>query len=295
MSTFKTEVLPYLTCDDALSNCGIDTGLDSEQRVSANSWNIRSSDIEGGFSPKLKLDVDWDQLTETTNVDESDLKLSVRLKNANARMFKILESWDAGSEGDEWSPQKPIFTGTNFEIVLTAHVIRNLSQTVRGIRWPGSIVASKTFGFSEGRGYRFPVSYGNFVSRGWPSDALIHIDLDPEGIDNAPEDCLRVTLNEDLRGLFESTRRESKMAREIFARICGAMIFTDVSREAMTYISEGSEELSGLSKIIVDTLTNSRGFSIKELQQLAEKNSNEFEMHAHNSLRLSSELSRYIR
>lgn len=294
MSTFRQDVLPYPTCDAALDGCHLNPGLDPGQRRSHDSWYITNDDVSSGITPNLKLNVDWNYLSSVTGVDLIDANLSIRGKNPTARLFTVLASWRAGEESDNWQPNTPLFFGGSFEIVATVYVTRVSDGAQGGLHWPGSVLASRSFQFSQ-RGYSFPVEYADFTKRGWPGNALFRTDLDIEGLDHPPEDCLTVYLNEKIRGLYESSRQDIRSARNVFTRVCGGMIFVDVARKVIVNASYENDEAEGLIHIVKNKLGLESERDWNEWQNMAIEDPDEFELRVHSALGLAESLSGYGR
>ena len=294
MATIIQQVTPFRTCDTALDNCSIDPGLNSDQQLSRDSWVVTADDVSDGFRPTFDIDIDWERITEETGVGPRDLSVAIRHKNPDARTFNVLARWNSGEEDDIWEPDDALRLGANFDLVLAVYSVRPVSDAGQNILWPGSILASRSIHCSK-RGYGFPVEYADFVARGWPPNAIFHVEIDHELVDNPPEDCLTIFLNEKLKSLYESSRREIRTARDVFTRTCAAMIFAAVARYVLNAGISDDENQSGLVEVVVAKLNSNSELTIAEWRRILEDSIDRFEQMIQDSLESADTVASYGR
>ena len=294
MAAIITQFSPFRTCDAALDNCTIDPGLKPNQKLSRNSWFLTAEDISDGFNPTIEINIDWDRFTEESEIHPEDVAVAIRHKNSDARLFKVLASWDGGDEDDLWAPDQILQLGASFDLALTIHSKRTINDEGQNILWPGSIIASNSIHCSK-RGLGFPVEYANFEARNWPADAVFHVELDTDSINNPPEDCLTVYLNEKLKPMYDSSRREARAARDIFTHSAAAMIFSAVARNVLQAETSDVEEPSGLIEVVMTKLNSDSESTIDQWRQILNNSPDEFEQRAQDSLKSAQLIANSIR
>ena len=294
MAQAVRQVTPFPTCDTALDNCMIDPGLNVDQRLSADSWSVTTDDVSDGFNPIFNIEVDWQQITRETGINTAELSLAIRHKNSDARLFNVLEHWDSGEEDDVWAPETALHLGANFDLGIAVYSVRPIGYTGQTILWPGSVIASKSIHCGK-RGYGFPVEYADFELRGWPPNALMHVEIDHELVNNPPEDCLTVFLNEKLKSLYESSRRDIRAARDVFTRTCAAMIFASVARHVLTADISEDEDQSGLVDVVVSKLNSNSELTIVEWRRMLEDTPDRLEQTVQDALGSADTVASYGR
>ena len=294
MAQVIRQVTPFRICDDALDHCNIDPGLNPDQRLARDAWAVTNDNVSDGFIPTFDIDIDWERIKDQTGVEATDLAVAIRHKNPDARFFNVLARWNGGEEDDLWAPDEALNLGANFDLVLAVYSVRPIGDSGQNIIWPGSILASKSIHCSK-RGYGFPVEYADFATRGWPPNAMFHVEIDHELVDNPPEDCLTVFLNEKLRTLYESSRRESRAARDAFTKTCTAMIFATVARHVFDADIQDDEEPSGLVEVVVSQLNSNAEMTLRQWRRLLEESPDRFEQTIQDALECAESIASFGR
>lgn len=294
MAIVSKQITPFRTCDTALDNCIIDPQLSPDQRLSRDAWSLTADDVSDGVKPTFEIEIDWDQIVNETSVSPGDLAVAVRHKNPDARLFNVLARWDSGEEDDIWTPIEALRLGANFDLAIAVYSVRSVVDSGQNIVWPGSIIASKSIHCSK-KGFGFPVEYADFVTRGWPPNAMFHVQVDPELIDNPPEDCLTVFLNEKLKALYESSRRDVRAARDAFTRTCAAMVFTTVARHVLNADISADEEPSGLVEVVISKLNSNSELTVDQWRRILEDSQDGFDESVQDALECSDVLASYGR
>ena len=294
MAVVIRQVTPFPTCDSALVNCNINPGLDSDHQLSLDSWSLTSDDVSDGLNPTVEIDVEWERITDETGVKPADLAVAIRHKNPDARLFNVLANWNSGEEEDVWTPSEALRLGANFDLAIVVYSVRRVDEAGQNILWPGSIVASKSIHCSK-KGFGFPVEYADFVARGWSSNAMFHVEVDPELVDNPPEDCLTVFLNEKLKALYESSRRDVRAARDAFTRTCASMIFAAVARHVLNADISEDEEPSGLVDVVISKLNSNSELTLHQWRRMLEDSPDRFDEAIQDALECADTLASYAR
>ena len=254
----RETVFPFGTFDRVLSDCVLTPALPLDAEHGRDRWVTTIDDIEAGFTFNLELDCDWSAIPRRTEWQLQDLMLAVRFRNEGVKTAKRIASWPADGVPNTYQFNE-LHTGLDFQIdvslVTSRHSVRSAAPDV----FAGSVVANRRFTFNTS-GYRFPMEYANFGERGWPVDALWHIEFyDVESLEARADECLKVYMNEKVRHLFDARTRDKRAAREAFTRMTGPLIFAEVARTALYRGLIGEDASFGLAESIVATLTRKNG------------------------------------
>ena len=258
MTRHRETVFPFSTFDGVLSGCVLKPDLPAESEHGPDRWITTPNEVESGFSFKLELDCDWDEIPHQTDWRLEDLKLEVRYRNEGIKKALTIASWPANGIplGRDFAG---LDTGLDFQVdvslVNSDHRFRPGAPDV----FPGTVVANRRFTFNPS-GFRFPMEYADFAERGWPADALWHVEFeDVESLDAPADECVAVYVNQKVRHLFDGRTREQRAAMLVFTRVTGPLIFAEVARTALNRGLIGLQASNGLAGSIVTTLTRQGG------------------------------------
>lgn len=258
MARHRETVFPFSTFDRVLSRCNLKPDLPDDSEHGPDRWITTPDDIEPGFSFNLELDCDWEAIPRQTDWRLDDLTLDVRFRNERIKRAQTIVSWPADGIPSEHSFER-LETGLDFQVDVSLVNPRYRFRPGASDIFPGTVVANRRFTFNTS-GFRFPMEYANFGARGWPSDALWHIELeDVESLDVPADACVKVYVNEKLRHLFDGRTREKRAAGAVFTRLVGRLIFAETARHALNRGLIGDQASSGLAQSIVATLTRQGG------------------------------------
>lgn len=262
MPRHRETVFPFSTFDRVLSGCVLKPDLPDDAEHGLDRWITTPEDVESGFSFSLELDCDWGSITREVDWRLEDLTLDVRFRNERIKSAITIASWPADRIPLEHN-FNDLETGLDFRVDVSLlnshHRFRPNSPDV----FPGTVVANRCFTFNPS-GFRFPMEYADFAGRGWPADALWHVEFeDVESFDAPAEECVTVYINEKVRHLFDGRTREQRAAMLVFTRMTGRLIFAEVARNTLNRGLIGERDSTGLAQSIVTTLTRQGGPQIE--------------------------------
>lgn len=272
--TVSTELdFPFEPLNGDLGGCVIHHDLPDDAERSPDSWFLHPDDLAAGFRLRLEMKCDWEGISRDTSYSTDRLDATIRIKNADARLFQTLARWPILDVPSEWEPSPALHPGMDFEIVV-AVVTNSVVRTLRGTElYPGSELLSKGFSFSSG-GPSFPIKYADFSHQGWP-DAPWNVDLDPDSTSMPPEECLTIELNQKLRPLFEVQRGPRRVTTEVFARTCCNLIVAEISRRAVPAY-EPETGVDGLLEVLDRLLCGEGDRSLAKLKAMVDDDQDEF-------------------
>ena len=258
MTRYRETVFPFSTFDRVLSGCVLKPDLPAESEHGTDRWITIPDDVESGFSFSLELDCDWDAIPNQTDWRLEQLTLDVRLRNERLKRAITVASW-AANEIPLIHNFRGLDTGLDFRVdvslINSKHWLRSGASDI----FPGTVVANRCFTFNPS-GFRFPMEYADFAGRGWPADALWHVEFeDVESLDAPADECVTVYINEKVRHLFDGKTREQRAAMLVFTSVTGRLIFAEVARTALIRGLIGEQATNGLAQSIVTTLEHQGG------------------------------------
>ena len=258
MTRHRETVFPFSTFDRVLSGCNLNPDLPAESEHGPDRWITTPEDVESGFGFNLELDCDWEAITRQTDWRLKHLSLEVRLRNERLKRAQSIVSWPA-EEIPFAHDFRGLDTGLDFRIDVSLINSEHRQRLGAPDVFAGTVVANRCFTFNTS-GFRFPMEYADFAGRGWPADALWHVEFeDVESLDAPADECLTVYINEKVRHLFDGKTREQRAAMSVFTAVTGRLIFTDVARTALIRGLIGEDAAEGLAQSIVATLERQGG------------------------------------
>ena len=268
MPRHRETVFHFGTFDRVLGDCVLTPDLPMDAEHGRDRWATTPDDVETGFAFSLELDCDWSAIPRRTEWALQDLILAVRFRNEGIKTAVSIASWPADDvpSGHQFDRLQ---TGLDFQIDVSLVTSRHLNRSAAPDVFAGTVVANRRFTFNTS-GFRFPMEYANFGERGWPGDALWHIEfLDVESLEARADECVKVYVNEKVRSLFDAKTRDKRAAREAFTRMTGPLIFAEVTRTALYRELIGEDASYGLAESIVATLTRHGGLRMADWRLLA--------------------------
>lgn len=261
---------PFKTCNKGLDLCSFRSRL-SEKFDYSNSQTISSPDWWSDFQPALKIEVDTDEL-EDTSLELDEIMLSVIVRDRILNQFALVfqcnfqalpnHPIELLSEWSKFSHSESI----DLSVVATPAETRDRGPGIASNK--GDVVAHKTFKLraENQQSLRTPtrwVSPKEFEQRGVSRDTVWLVNWIGEDLERPPAENVEILLNEELREAFQILEDEGEISN-LFRQEMLAAIISEFAIRAIGN-DESPVEETGFRQVMLNFLSIAANLSVEEI------------------------------
>ena len=235
---------------------------------------LAREDLRRKLTPKLKIELDTEQLLADTDCREQDLRLSLVVRDLKMKNYVRLDSWLV----DEYPTEFAIgmdklvklspTTGLDFLLVVT--LANPMERAFGQPHYKGSILASRQFAVRpEADEPQFPVKFvapEEFSKRRLPQETLWHVEfLQEEDFDQEVDAVLEVWVNENAKANMVKMG-DRNTAGNLFMASLSTEIYLTICQKVFSSDFGDPQNSDGLLYQLLQKMENDGGLSKREMQ-----------------------------
>ena len=240
---------------------------------------LAREDLRHKLTPKLKIELDTEQLLADTDCREQDLRLSLVVRDLKMKNYVRLDSWVVDEYPSEYAVGMDKLirlsptTGLDFLLVVT--LANPMERTFGQPHYKGSILATRQFAVRpEADEPQFPVKFvapEDFSKRHLPQETLWHVEfLQEDDFDQEVDAVLEVWVNENAKANMVKMG-DRNTAGNLFMASLSTEIYLTICQKVFSSDFGDPQNSDGLLYQLLQKMENDGGMSKREMKSAAKE------------------------